>query len=93
MEAASSRIVLKSLLILPPEPPVVGALGDSKLSEYLTLGETGRGYPGKYRRLLQSAHPLVPVSSWAIGIAVFLRRYPSRDNSATNCFSSTFSLS
>ena len=35
---------------------------------------------------------LVPVSSWGVGMAVFLRRHPSRDNSATNCFSSTFSL-
>ena len=33
------------------------------------------------------AHPLIPSASDSIGMAVFLRRCTSRDNSATSCFS------
>ena len=44
---------------------------DSKLTERLAFGES-RGYdPGQHLTLLHGAHPLVPVSSWGIGMAVF----------------------
>ena len=88
---ASSRIIIQSSLLTPPQPPVVGAPGHSKLTERLAFGESRGCDPGQHLTLLHGAHPLVPVSSWGIGIAVFLRRYPSRDSSATSCFSSTFS--
>ena len=79
-------------MVVSPEPPVVGALGDSKLTEDLTFGEGRGGYFGKDLRLLLGAHPLVPVASRGIGMAVFFRRYPSRERSPTNCLSSPFSL-
>ena len=88
---SASSIALKSLLVLSPEPPVVGALGDSKLTEHPTFWETGGSHLGQRLRLLRGTHPLVPVASRAIGMAVFLRRYPSRDRSPTNCLSSPFS--
>ena len=68
---ASSRIILQSSLLTPPQPPVVGAPGHSKLSQDLTLGHGRRGYLDEDLCLLHGAHPLVPVSSWSIGIAVF----------------------
>ena len=60
---ASSRMVLKPFLLPPPQPPVVCAPGDSEFTQDLALGHGGRGYPGKYLRLLHSAHPLVPAAS------------------------------
>ena len=68
---AASCMVLKPLLLLPSQPPAVCAPGDSQLTQRLPLGHGGRGYPGKYLRLLHSAHPLVPASAWGVGMAVF----------------------
>ena len=70
---ASSRIILQSPLLTPPQPPVVGAPGHSKLSRAtLRLGVRRRCVTlTRTSALLHGAHPLVPVSSWGIGIAVF----------------------
>ena len=68
---ASSRIILQSSLLTPPQPPVVGAPWHSKLSQDLTLRHGRRGYLDEDLCLLHGAHPLVPASSWGIGIAVF----------------------
>ena len=39
---------------------------------------------------VRGAHPLVPVASWGMRMAVFLRRYTSSDRSATSSLSSPF---
>ena len=34
-------------MVLPPEPPAIAALGNSKSIWRLPLGQGGQGYPGK----------------------------------------------
>ena len=55
MGLAASCIVLKSSLLLPSQPPVVGVLGHSKLTQRLPLGQRGRSYPGKSTSVFSSA--------------------------------------
>ena len=91
---AASRIILQSSLLPPPQPPVVCALGDSKLTEDLAV----LGRPEDEATLASTS--VFPYGAHPSGTGVvlghrdgeFLRRYPSRNNSATNYFSSTFSL-
>ena len=53
---AASRLILKPLApLLARQPPIVGALGDTQVLEYLTLWKRGRSYPGQDRRLLGRA--------------------------------------
>ena len=60
---AASWIILKALLVLPSQPPVVCAPGDSQLTEDLAFWETGGSHLGQRLRLLYSAHPLAHVAS------------------------------
>ena len=61
-------MILKPLApLLARQPPIVGALGDTQVLEYLTLWKRGRSYPGQDRRLLGRAHARVDDLVKALG--------------------------
>ena len=77
------RAVLLPLQFTGP-PPGIGAPGHLQLGGQPPFSPPGLFHPGYDVRLLPGAH--APVPSSRAGVAVFFKRWTSRERSASSCF-------